>query len=263
MLTNSYRTRGANFAFLAGPPRDLTRHMGMEIHSAVCEALGADDLSFKYTPGAKDPEAEQPFAIHLGREQGPEKLAVEINGSVQNTPLRIFLGYEWPRSSHSAFEDFDLVTEAVFTVLGDGWQRVLAEARVRGQLHAKGDSAVSYLGRSVLPVVGGGDNTGDLAFLAFKYETVAEDFPADEPLASPKREVSVEVLRSDPRCIYVEVMSQWPQIAASPGASIQVDPDKVRSFESPPSEYLADTMSYVDSVVLPLLADGKPRDDDG
>ena len=91
--------------------------------------------------------------------------------------------------------------EAVFGVLGEGWQRVLAEARIRGQLHSKGDSAVSYLGRSVLPVVGGSENTGDVSFLAFKYETVASDFPAEDLLANPKREVSVEVLRSDPRCI--------------------------------------------------------------
>ena len=261
MLTNSYRTRGANFAFLAGPPRNLTRHTGMDIHSAVCEALGADDLSFKYTPGAQDPEAEKPFAIQLGRDQGPEKLAVEINGSVQNTPLRILFGYEWPRSSHSAFQDFDLVCEAVFGVLGEGWQRVLAEARIRGQLHSKGDSAVSYLGRSVLPVVGGNENTGDISFLAFKYETVASDFPAEDLLANPKREVSVEVLRSDPRCIYVEAMSQWPQIPSSPGTAVQIDLEKVRSFESPPSEYLADTLNYMESVVLPLLADNRAEDD--
>lgn len=261
MLTNSYRTRGANFAFLAGPPRDLTRHTGMEIHSAVCEALGADDLSFKYTPGAKGPDDETPFAIQLGRDQGPEKLAVEINGSVQNTPLRVFFGYEWPRSSELAFQDFDLVCEAVFTVLGDGWQRVLAEARVRGQLHAKGDSAVSYLSRSVLPVVGGSENVGDPSFVAFKYETVASDFGVEDPMANPKRDVSVEVLRSDPRCIYVEVMSQWPQVAAADGTTVQIDPDKIRTFESPPSEYLTDTMHYVESVVLPLLAETKPPGD--
>lgn len=254
MLADSYRTRGANFAFLAGPPRVLTRQNGMEIHSAICEALGADDLSFKYTPGASAPGSEKPFAIHLAREQGPQKLTVEINGSVQNTPLRLFFGYEWPQSNHMAFQDFDLVCEAVFSVLGEGWQRVLAEARVRGQVHAMGDSAVEFLGRKVLGDATGNE-TGELAFAAFKYETAAGTFPESEPLANPKRDVTVEVLRDDVRCIYVEVMSQWPQMAADPGTTIQIDPDKIRSFEAPPSVYLNDTMEYTDSVVLPMLED--------
>lgn len=262
MLTNSYRTRGVNFAFLAGPPRDLTRHTGMEIHSAICEALGADDLSFKFTPGDRRPGGEKPFAIHVARdERGPEKLAIELNGSVQNTPVRVFCGYEWPRSAELAFQDFDLVCDAIFQVLGDGWQRVLAEARVRGQLHAQGDSAVSFLGDRVLPFVANSENTGELSFLAFKYETAASGFPVGDPLANPKRDVSVEVLRDDPRCIYVEVMSQWPQIAVVRREGVQIDPETIRSFESPPSAYLADTTSYVESVVLPLLAEAGPDED--
>ena len=65
--------------------------------------------------------------------------------------------------------------------------------------------------------------------------------------------MSVEVLRDDARCIYVEVMSQWPQLAAEPSTTLQIDPDKIRTFESPPSIYLNDTMEYTESVVLPML----------
>lgn len=251
MLTNSYRTRGANFAFLVGPPQNLTRRDGMNIHASVCDALGVDDISFKYTPGD---DANKNFAIHLGREQGREKLTLEINGPVGDTPLRLFFGAEWPRSAQAAFEDFDLASEAVFGLLGDGWQRVLAEARVRGQAHAKGDSAVSFLSRGVLGLPGEG-----MSFAAFKYETEAAEATPEDPLANPKRDVSVEVLREDPRCVYVEVMSQWPQIATPSGQAVALDPEKVRPFDSPPSDYLRDTVEYTESAVFPLLDRSRPE----
>ena len=260
MLLNSYRTRGVNFAFLVGPPRTLTRQTGMEIHGAVCEALGVDDISFQYSPGKNQPGATA-FTIHLGREQDRQKLVVEINGPVQKTPIRLFFGYDWPESTQLVFQDFDLMCEAVFSVLGDDWQRVLAEARVRGQAHARGDSAVSFLSRNVvrLPESDRGDPDGKPSFVALKYETTATDFPSGDPLASPKRDVSVEVLRNDPRCIYVEVMSQWPQLALSPGGAVQIDPAKIRTFQSPPSEYLKDTLEYTESVVLPFLEPSGPK----
>ncbi len=245
MLTNSYRTRGANFAFLVGPPQNLTRRDGMDIHASVCDALGVDDISFKYTPGDG---GNKNFAIHLGREQGREKLILEINGPVGDTPLRLFCGAEWPRSAQAAFQDFDIACEAVFGVLGDGWQRVLAEARVRGQVHAKGDSAVSFLSRDVLGLPDEG-----MSFAAFKYETDASDSTPEDPLANPKRDVSIEVLREDPRCVYVEVMSQWPQIATPSGQTVEIDPGKVRAFDSPPSDYLRNTVEYTESAVFPLL----------
>lgn len=249
MLTNSYRTRGANFAFLVGPPQNLTRRDGMNIHASVCDALGVDDLSFKYAPGD---DANKAFAIHLSREQGREKLLVEINGPAGDTPLRFFFGSEWPQSAQAAFQDFDIVSEAVFGTLGDGWQRVLAEARVRGQVHARGDSAVSFLSRGVLGLPDEG-----LSFAAFKYETEAAEATPEDPLANPKRDVSIEVLREDPRCVYVEVMSQWPQIATPAGQAVEIDPGKVRAFDSPPSDYLRNTVEYTEEAVFPLLDRGK------
>ncbi len=254
MLTaHSYRTRGANFAFLVGPPQDLTRRDGMNIHASVCDALGVEDLSFRYTPGEEDAKG---FVIQLGREQGREKFVLEINGAVGDTPLRVFFGYEWPRSAQAAFEDFDLVSEAVFEVLGEGWQRILAEARVRGQAHAKGDSAVSFLSRDVLGLPDEG-----MAFAALKYETEAADATPGDPLANPKRDVSLEVLREDTRCVYVEVMSQWPQIATPAGQAVQINPEKVRTFDSPPSEYLRDTVKYTESAVFPLLDRNRTEDE--
>lgn len=89
--------------------------------------------------------------------------------------------------------------------------------------------------------------------MAIKYETVAAEFVRGEELANPKRDVSVEVLRQDPRSLYVEVMSQWPQIAIASDGTVRVDPGTIRSFQSPPSEYLLDTIDYTESVVLPFL----------
>ena len=61
--------------------------------------------------------------------------AVEINRPALNAPVRLLFRYDWPKSNELAFQDFDLASEAVFGALGGGSHRVLAEARVRGQVH--------------------------------------------------------------------------------------------------------------------------------
>ncbi len=253
MLRNSYQTRGLSFAFLIGPPRNLSRQIGMGIHSAVCDVLGVDDIAFKYQPGESQP-SERTFSIHLTREDGRQRFAVEIDQQANQQPIRVLLGYEWPVSNKLVFDDFDAACDAAFGVLGDGWQRVLAEARIRGQVHAPGGSAVSFLSRDVLGVSKEDRRIDErLSFTAIKYETVAADFARGSELTNPKRDVSVEVLRQDSRSLYVEVMSQWPQVAISPDGTVRVDPGTIRSFQSPPSEYLLNTIDYTESVVLPFL----------
>lgn len=254
MLIDSYRTRGAAFAFLVGPPRSLTRRDGMKIYSAVCEALGADDLSFQFRTGEPQPGFEGGFSIQLNRQEGRENLAVEISGSPPHAPICLLFRYDWPASNQLVFEDIDLASHAVFSSMGEGWQRVLAEARVRGQVDVAGGSALSFLGSGVLPVLDGVNESRDLSFFGFKYENAAADFSESEQLANPKRDVTVEVLREDPRCLYLEVMSQWPQLAVSSDGTVEVGPGRIRTFHSLPSEYLKDTIGYVDSVVLPLLS---------
>ncbi len=254
MLKNSYRTRGLSFAFLIGPPRNLSRQVGMGIHAAVCDVLGVDDIGFKYQPGERQPSGERTFSIHLTREDGRQSFTVEIDQQANQQPIRVLLGYEWPVSNNLVFDDFDATCHAAFEVLGEGWQRVLAEARIRGQVHAPGGSAVSFLSRDVLGVSEEDPRIDErLAFTAIKYETVAAEFAPGSELANPKRDVSVEVLRQDSRSLYVEVMSQWPQVAISSDGTVRVDPGTVRNFQSPPSEYLMDTIDYTESVVLPFL----------
>ncbi len=259
MLEDSYQTRGLSFAFLIGPPRNLSRQIGMGIHSAVCDVLGVDDIGFKYQPGEPQPSGERTFSIHLTREDGRQRFTVEIDQQANQQPIRLLLGYEWPASNEVVFGDFDATCDAAFKVLGDGWQRVLAEARIRGQVHARGGSAVSFLSRDVLGVSKGDRIDEHLSFTAIKYETVAAEFARGAELTNPKRDVSVEVLRQDPRSLYVEVMSQWPQVAISADGTVRVDPGTIRSFQSSPSEYLLDTIGYTESVVLPFLDRARPR----
>ncbi|WP_419160957.1 hypothetical protein [Candidatus Palauibacter sp.] len=255
MLKNSYQTRGLSFAFLIGPPKNLTRQIGMSIHSAVCEALGVDDIGFRYQPGESQPGGERTFSINLTREEGRQRLTVEVGQQAHQQPIRLLLRYEWPASNKLVFDDFDSTCDAAFAVLGDGWQRVLAEARIRGQVHAPGDSAISFLSRDVLhlPKSGRPIDDGRLSFMALQYETVAAEFTQGAELSNPKRDVSVEVLRQDPRSLYLEVMSQWPQVAAAPDGTVHIDPGTIRSFQSPPSEYLTNTIDYTESVLLPFL----------
>jgi len=254
MLRNSYQTRALSFAFLIGPPKNLSRQMGMSIHSAVCDVLGVDDIGFKYQPGEPQPSGERTFSIQLTREDGRQRFTVEIDQQANQQPIRALLGYEWPVSNKLVFEDFDATCEAAFEVLGDGWQRVLAEARIRGQVHAPGGSAVSFLSRDVLGVSKEDQRIEErLSFTAIKYETVAAEFDRGSELTNPKRDVSVEVLRQDPRSLYVEVMSQWPQVAISSDGTVRVDPGAIRNFQSPPSEYLSNTIDYTELVVLPFL----------
>ena len=254
MLTDSYRTRGAAFAFLVGPPKSLTRQDGMHIHSAVCEALGANDIAFQFRRDELQPGIEGGFSIQLDRQEGREKLVVEIGSSTRDAPVRLLFRYDWPASNQHVFEDFDLAFDAVHATIGEGWQRVLAEARLQGQVDVVGGSAVSFLDNDILRVLHGTDRSRDLSFLSFKYESNAAHFTERDQLANPKRDVTVEVLREDPRCLYLEVMSQWPQVAVSLDGTVEVGPGRVRAFRSPPSEYLANTITYVDTVVLPLLA---------
>ena len=255
MIATSYRTRGVSFAFLIGPPKTLTRQDGMAIHNAICNKLGFEDISFRYSPGENQPKGGMAFSIELERKQGSGAFKVIIDNAGQQAPVRLFIDYTWPPSREHVDQDIDLAAEAFFESLGEEpWQRVMAETRIRGQTDAKGGSAVSFLRSDVLHMSDGevAGLGGPLSHLSLKYETEA-GFTADDPLGHPKREVSIEVLREDHRCLYVEVMSQWSQVPVSGQGRIEIDARTIRTFASAPSEYLKESVEYVQSVVLPLF----------
>ena len=227
----------------------------MEIHAQVCEAIGADDIVFKYQREHAQGPGERPFSIELTHERSPGLLQVGISGPAQGgAPLTLRFRYDFPASTQLVLDDFDLACNAVLSGLGDGLQTVLAEARLQGQVHAPGNSALAFLGNHVLNLAASTDGSGRaLSFLGFKYEIPAAEFPEADQLENPMREIAVEVLRADPRCLYLEAMSQWPQVTATPDGTVEIAPGKIRAFRSPPSDYLRNVQRYLESVVFPLL----------
>ena len=226
----------------------------MRIYSAVCEALGADDISFQFQSGEREPHGKTGSSIHMERQTGREKLVVEISTSDPSAPVRLLFQYDWPASNQLFLEDFDAASEAVVETLGDDWQRVLAEARVRGQVQVGGGSGLEFLSDHLFRFAESAEAREKLSFLGFKYETGAADFTEADQLANPKRDVSVELLREDPRCVYLEVMSQWPQLSVAPDGTVELSPGSVRRFPVAPSTYLRNTIDYLDTMVLPLVS---------
>ena len=249
MLETSYRTRGVNFACLMGPPARLTREDGIGIHNALCTSLGFEDLSFQYQPGA----GEESFAIAMERKEGRAAFKVTIDKGEASAPVRLLIEHIWPPSREHVLEDLDTAAEAVFAQLGDSWTRVLAETRHRGQANVP-HSAIPFLSNKILHLSEAEcDRLSPLTFVALQYETGEVAAQGDDALATPKRHVSIEVLREDPRCVYLEVMSQWTQAPVVPGGAITIDPQAIRTFESMPSAYIRNSDRYIRETVLPIF----------
>lgn len=259
----SFRTRGVNFAYLIGPPKTLSREDATELHGAVCDALGVDDFAFQYSSQSSGDTETSPgsgssrgFTINLERQQGRGSFKIVVDNQNVNQPVRILVQYTWPPSRQHAFQDIDDAVDAVLDTLGPQWERVLAEARVRGQLEAAGGSASEYLAERVL---GFGEEARNrleapMSFVSIGYETPPGDPTPDDALRRPKRQVSVEVLREDERSLYVELMSQWQQVAQGTNGTLRLDAQRIRQFHEPPSAYLRDSVAYVQEVVLPLFS---------
>ena len=259
MVPNSYSTREIIIAVLAGPPRRLTRQQGMAIHDAMCGRLG-EDFSFKFnTNPTVLPQATSGagFQIALERPQGRGKFQILVDHAGQAAPVRIYVGYPWPRGQE--FEDIDLAFEAVWQVLGEGWTRVLVETRVRGQLEARGESAANYMAANVLQLTGPdlAHVGGQVPFWGVRYEAGPGQPQEGHPLANPKRELSLETLRDNPRHLYVELMSQWPQMGNAPtvvDGTLTIDASTIRELNEAPRVYIQDSMTYLTDVVFPLFS---------
>lgn len=264
MMPTSFRTRSVVHAVLFGPPTALTRENGMEIHHGVCEALGMDDFSFRYSSTAPEEEGDvrdksKGFSIHLERPQGRGRFKILIdNHNIQN-PIRLLQEYDWPPSREHISEDLNLVEETVFETLEGDWQRVLVETRVRGHMQASGESAVEYLRGRVLriPDSAAEELESPISFLSVSYETAAGHPTETDQLKAPKREFKMEVLREDPRSLYVELMSQWPQLPTigTKVGTVEVDARRIRGFEAPPSEYLDNCIEYLNRVAFPMFVE--------
>lgn len=243
MQSGSLRTRGINFAYLFGPPRFIDRSEAYKIHEAICRELSLDDLSFIYqSPESQDSPQGRASAMKFVRKHGRGGLTFQIDNPGRSSPIRLLLVDEWPTALEVTKQSFEVTAKAVFESLTGKWQRVMAEVRIRAQCSApSGESALSILRENILTLPNDWETAigGSLAFAGAKFEVQAGHHDED-PLANPKRVLSVEVLREDRQSLYLELMCQWPQIpeAISP-ESITADAlTRIRPIESNPGEYI-------------------------
>ncbi len=263
MIGTSYRTRGAVFAFLFGPPRVITRQEGVAVYEAVCNALGVDDLTYQYAasqePDSSGLTAAAPssgFSVQMQRRIGRGALGIRIDSQGHTQPLRLVVEYTWPPSLEHVYEEFDMAANAAFGALSGTWQKVLAETRIRGQVEAVGASALNFLLDRALRLESERVEALEAkpSFVSLTLETPAGDPSADNPLRQPKREFKIELLREDARSIYVELMSQWPQLAPTSDGTLELDTRRIRSFDHAPSEYLRNSVDFLNERAFPLFA---------
>ena len=187
---------------------------------------------------------------------GAGRFSVTLDSPGMNNPIRLLAQYTWPPSVEHVCQDFDAATDAAFAALGGGYEKILAETRIRSQVEAAGKDAVSYLTGAALRV----DSTAlskleaPPNYVAVVLETPPGDPSEVDQLRQPKREMHVEVLREDARAVYIELVSQWAQLATAPGRAVELDPQRVRRFETPPSAYMTDSMEYMTERLIPLFA---------
>ncbi len=239
----SLRTRSVSFAFLFGPPRHIARDEASRVHGRVCDNLNLDDLSFQYN--ASDPAGRptsRQFAILMRRQEGRGGFSIAIDHPGAGNPIRLLLEWVWPPSDVHVDERFD---EAAYAVIEGGldgeWQRVLAEARLRAQFDVKDAKSLDYLSNGVSAFsTAAVESLGTpLSFVTVGLHTTPTT-QTDAPLPNPAREITVEILREDPKAIYLELVSKWTQV---PIGTAPMLPNQIRPITAKPSEYIEDARS--------------------
>jgi hypothetical protein len=263
MLANSLRLRGIRFAFLFGPPRFVKREEASKVHSAVCDATSLDDFSFKYSTIDPDERlTSKGFSIVFERKEGRGALAARIDNKNIREPIRILLEYTWPPTIEHVTEYFDNISESVFDSLEGNWTKVLAEVRLSAQCNTRSNDGLTFLREKVLGlppecISGLGE---PLSFCGVKLEVGAtqpqpssEDQTSEDQIKGAKRELSIELLREDQTCVYLELVSQWPQVAPlSRNQTGQIVLGNIRKIDSKPSAYIGEALSFLNEQVEQL-----------
>jgi hypothetical protein len=258
MLANSLRLRGIKFAFLFGPPRFIKREEASKVHSAICDSTHLDDFSFKYSTIDPDERiTSKGFSIVFERKEGRGALVTIIDNKNINGPVRILLEYTWPPTIDHAKEYFDGISESVFESLEGNWTKVLAEVRLCAQCSTRSNNGLTFLREEVLGlpkecISGLGE---PLSFCSVKLEVDATQPqpPSEDQIEGAKRELLIEVLREDPTCVYLELVSQWPQLAPLPrNQTGQIVLGNIRKIDSKPSKYIEEALSFLNEQVEQL-----------
>ena len=238
MLAQSLRTRSAHFAFLFGPPRVIRREEASPIYDKICEHLRIDDFAFQYD-GARAPSESQGFKIQLKRKEGRGFFTITIDNPSNKHPIRLLLEYTWPPTLEHVYENFKLAGTAVFEALTGNWQKVFAEVRIRAQCGDRNKDALSFIRNHLLKIRSDWvESLGQpLVFSGCRFQTASRG-PIEAPLESPVRDLSIEVLKEDPSCLYFELVSQWPQTPNAGMLPGRMDNTNLRQFIADPSEYV-------------------------
>lgn len=255
VLANSLRYRDVHFAVLFGPPRFVSREEALKVYGQVCTDLKSDEFVFSYGKSEQASRAEvRGFGIEMARPEGKGGFQVRMDYPGMGEPLRLLLGYTWPPSLQSAIEALDLATSAVFEGLGGSWTRVMAEARLRAECAVQGGDAIGFLTSDILGTAGRWiDGLGKpLEFCSTKFEVAPR--ATSDSLATPKRELTIEVLRDDSSKVYIELMSQWAQLVLT-GA----DEPELRPIDKRPSEYVNAARAFLEGKLRELSPDGGSR----
>src|SRR5436309_5854606 len=186
VLPNSLKIRSVHFAFLFGPPRFISREDASSVYNKVCEALGHDDLGFRYNlTGTGDRPDSRGFSVLLEREEGRGGFRLSLENESIAVPMRLLVEYGFPPSGEVAQETFEAATEAVFKSLDGPWQRVVAETRLRAQCTARGGNALDFMIGDLMRVNHGWlDTLGKpLSMATAKFEIDATS--TTDPLVGP------------------------------------------------------------------------------
>ena len=255
MLANTVRTRGVRFAFIIGPPRFVAREEASRVHNAVCDATGYDDLAFRYSP-IDNPQRRGPegFRIVIERQEGRGGFRIidELDPTTKIPGLRLLVAYDRPPSQQHVNELADQTVNAVLEAMDGNWQRVMAEVRYQAECNVEGDDALAYIRNGLCHLRPATlENLGEPLTFCSLSVGISEAPHDDEPLAHPKREVRIEVLRDDARLAYIETVNQWTQAPLRTGVQLS-ELGRLRSFEQNPSDYIQDSYDFLTQKVLVL-----------
>lgn len=247
MVPESVKTRGVHFAFLFGPPKVLTREEASQVHGNVCDELKLEDIAFKYTPVSESDPTQKSlskgFSVVLERSEGRGGFRATIEGRGAQAPMKLLMEMRWPPSPAHVRDYFDMTSETVFATIEGKLQKVMAEVRLRVECAARGGEALRFIQEHLIRLTGKrADVLGDaIAFASVGLEVAPAEATRDS-LAHPRRQIKVEVLREDPRSLYLELMSQWTQLPVGKG---EVDLGSVRPIDRKPSEYLSEAETFL------------------
>jgi hypothetical protein len=258
MRKETYRVRALVFAYLFGPPRELSREDATRIYNAICTELKLDDLSFHFAPTPEESERSKGFRIRLERREGRGGLRILLEGRGIQEPMRLLIHADWPATEQHFKEQADMIAKGVWSSLGGEGDVVVAEVRVMGQCFSGRDHSVALFTDAVL-----GLRSEALSLLGtpLRFASVTLDVgpPSGvrvELFDRATREIKLEVLREDPRDVYLEIASQWSLLRPLGDAPVMIADAGSRTLvERNPSEFVDNALDYIRNRVLQLLSE--------